>query len=85
MKLYKAQLGSPKNRRLMKVLQEQGNKQLVQKMELDALADRKLPAGKQQFRQTPFAGPLRDDQLDWAIGKLIQYSVRLPSDPPAVP
>ena len=50
--LYKARLGSPKNRRLMKVLQEQGVKQLVMKMELDHLADRKLPASKQQFRDT---------------------------------
>ena len=49
LKLYKAQLGHPKNRRLMKVLQEQGNKALVQKVELDHIADRKLPVGKQQF------------------------------------
>jgi preprotein translocase subunit SecA len=48
--LYKAQLGNPKNRRLLKVLQEPGNKQLVQKMELEHLADRKLPPAKQQFR-----------------------------------
>src|SRR5690349_11881474 len=41
-KLYTAQLGSPKNRRLMKVLQEQGNKMLVQRMELEHIADRKL-------------------------------------------
>src|SRR5439155_25534978 len=50
LRLYKAQLGSPKNRRLMKVLQEQGNKQMVQKMELDHLADRRLPSAKQQYR-----------------------------------
>src|SRR5207342_3320109 len=43
LRLYKAQLGSPKNRRLMKVLQETGNKSLVQKMELDHLSDRRLP------------------------------------------
>ncbi len=49
LKLYKAQLGHPKNRRLFKVLQEQGNKALVQKVELEHLADRKLPVGKQQF------------------------------------
>ena len=49
LKLYKAQLGHPKNRRLMKVLQEQGNKMLVQKTELAHLADRKLPVGKQEF------------------------------------
>jgi len=48
--LYKAQMGSPKNRRLMKVLQEPGNKQLVQKMELDHIADRRLPATKQSYR-----------------------------------
>jgi len=48
--LYKAQLGAPKNKRFMKVLQEPGVKQLVQKMELEHIADRKLPAAKQQFR-----------------------------------
>ncbi|HKN57918.1 MAG TPA: preprotein translocase subunit SecA, partial [Gemmatimonadaceae bacterium] len=48
--LYKAQLGGPKNKRLLKVLQETGAKQLVQKMELQHIADRRLPAGKQQYR-----------------------------------
>ena len=48
--LFKAQLGSPKNKRLMKALNEQGVKQLVQRMELDYIADRKLTASKQQFR-----------------------------------
>jgi preprotein translocase subunit SecA len=48
--LYKSQLGGPKNKRLLKVLQETGAKQLVQKMELQHIADRRLPAGKQQFR-----------------------------------
>ena len=50
LRLYKAQLGSPKNRRLMKIMQEPGNKQLVQKQELEHIADRRLPASKQQFR-----------------------------------
>ena len=49
-KLYQAQLGHPKNRRLLKLMNEQGNKQLVQKMELEHIADRKLPAAKQSFR-----------------------------------
>ena len=49
-KLYQAQLGHPKNRRLLKLMQEPGNKQLVQKMELEHLADRKLPPAKQAFR-----------------------------------
>jgi preprotein translocase subunit SecA len=48
--LYKAQLGSPKNKRLLKVLQETGAKTLVQKMELEHIADRKLPANKQTYR-----------------------------------
>ena len=51
LKLYKAQLGHPKNRRLMKMLHETGNKQLVQKTELAHLADRKLPVAKQEFRE----------------------------------
>jgi preprotein translocase subunit SecA len=50
LKLYKGQLGHPKNKRLMKLMQEPSNKQLVQKMELDHLADRRLPASKQSFR-----------------------------------
>jgi len=49
-KFYQAQMGAPKNKRLLKVLQETGVKQLVLKMELEHLADRKLPAGKQQYR-----------------------------------
>ena len=57
MRLYKAQLGSPKNRRLMKMMQEPGNKTLVQKMELEHIADRRLPAAKQQYRE------LEDDLL----------------------
>jgi len=48
--LYKAQLGGPKNKRLLKVLQETGAKQLVQKMELLHISDRRLPSGKQQYR-----------------------------------
>ena len=42
-KLYQAQMGMPKNKRLMKLLQETGIKQLVQRVELDRVADRKLP------------------------------------------
>src|SRR5437868_8902798 len=50
LQLYKAQLGGPKNKRLLKMMQETGAKQLVQKMELAHIADRRLPAGKQQYR-----------------------------------
>ena len=48
--LFKAQLGSPKNKRLLKVFAEPSNKMLAQKQELEYLADRKLPSSKQQFR-----------------------------------
>ncbi len=50
LKLYQAQLGGPKNKKLLKLYQESGVKQLVQKQELAAIADRKLPANKQEFR-----------------------------------
>src|SRR4051812_18757993 len=50
LKLYKAQLGSPKNRGLMKMLNETGIKQAVQKQELEHIADRRLPASKQTYR-----------------------------------
>ncbi|MEP6766643.1 MAG: preprotein translocase subunit SecA, partial [Gemmatimonadaceae bacterium] len=57
LQLYKAQLGGPKNKQLMKTLQESGVKSLVQRMELDHIADRKVPPAKQQFRE------LEDDLL----------------------
>jgi preprotein translocase subunit SecA len=46
---YTARLGGPKNKRLMKVMQETGVKQLILSKELEHLADRKLPSGKQVF------------------------------------
>jgi preprotein translocase subunit SecA len=49
-KLYQAQLGMPKNKRLLKLLNETGVKQQVQRVELDAIADRKLPMKKQTMR-----------------------------------
>ncbi|HEY3279567.1 MAG TPA: preprotein translocase subunit SecA [Gemmatimonadales bacterium] len=48
--LYKAQLGMPKNKKLLKLLNETGVKALVQRVELDRLADRKLPAREQKMR-----------------------------------
>ncbi|MFN2400338.1 MAG: preprotein translocase subunit SecA [Gemmatimonadaceae bacterium] len=50
MRLYQAQLGSPKNKRLLKVLQETGAKQLAQKMELEHIADRKQHASRRRFQ-----------------------------------
>src|SRR5947209_19547907 len=48
--LYQGQLGMPKNKKLLKLLNEQGVKALVQRVELDRLADRKLPAREQKMR-----------------------------------
>src|SRR5262249_55230598 len=48
--LYKAQLGMPKNKRLLKILNDAEVKTLVQRVELDRLADRKLPAREQKMR-----------------------------------
>jgi len=48
--LYQAQLGMPKNKKLLKLLNEPGVKTLVQRVELDHLADRKLPARDQKMR-----------------------------------
>jgi preprotein translocase subunit SecA len=47
---YKARLGNPKNKRLLKAMQETGVKQLILNQELAHMADRKLSATKQQFR-----------------------------------
>jgi preprotein translocase subunit SecA len=55
--LFKARLGHPKNKRLLKVFNEPSTKVLAQKQELDYLADRKLPPSKQQYRD------LEDDLL----------------------
>jgi preprotein translocase subunit SecA len=49
-RLYKARLGSPKNKKLLKLLQEQGVQQHLQQVELDHIADRKLPAKDQKLR-----------------------------------
>lgn len=57
LQFYKAQMGGPKNKRLMKVLQEQGVKQMVQRIELEVIADRKLPISKRSYRD------LEDDLL----------------------
>ena len=48
--LYQAQLGMPKNKKLLKLLQEPGVKSQVQRVELDVLADRKQPSRDQKLR-----------------------------------
>ncbi|HWO89758.1 MAG TPA: preprotein translocase subunit SecA [Gemmatimonadales bacterium] len=49
-KAYQVKLGMPKHKRLLRFLQEQGAQKLVQKVELEHIADRKLPAGQQRYR-----------------------------------
>ena len=49
-KLYQAQLGMPKNKKLLKFFNETGVKQLVQQAELKHVADRKLPTKQQEMR-----------------------------------
>ncbi len=49
-KAYQVQLGMPKHKRLLRYLQEQGATKLVQKVELDYIADRKLPTRQQKLR-----------------------------------
>jgi len=50
LKLYIARLGMPKNKKLLKLLNEPGIKSAVQRMELDHIADRKLPIRQQSMR-----------------------------------
>jgi preprotein translocase subunit SecA len=50
LKLYQAQLGAPKNKKLLKLLNEEGVKALAQRVELDRLADRKLSTREQKMR-----------------------------------
>jgi preprotein translocase subunit SecA len=49
-KLYIARLGMPKNKKLLKLLNEPGVKSAVQRVELDHIADRKLPTRQQTMR-----------------------------------
>jgi preprotein translocase subunit SecA len=49
-KAFQAKLGMPKHKRLLKFINEQGVKKEVQRIELDHIADRKLPAKEQKLR-----------------------------------
>jgi len=58
--LFKAQRGMPRNKKLMKLLQEPKVQQAVQRVELDYIADRKLPSRDQRFRDV-------DDDLYYVL------------------
>ncbi len=49
-KLFQAQRGMPKNKRFMKLVQEPKIQQAIQRVELDYIADRKLPSRDQRFK-----------------------------------
>jgi len=50
MKAYQVRLGAPRHKRLLRYLNEQGAKKAVQQIELDHLADKRLSAAQQRFR-----------------------------------
>jgi preprotein translocase subunit SecA len=50
-KAYQVRLGMPKHKRLLRFLNEQGAKKLVQETELAHLSDRRLPVAQQKFRE----------------------------------
>ncbi|MCZ6856973.1 MAG: preprotein translocase subunit SecA, partial [Gemmatimonadetes bacterium] len=50
-KLFQAQRGMPKNKRYMKLVQEPKVQQAIQRVELDYIADRKLPSRDQRFKE----------------------------------
>ena len=60
MRLFQVKRGMPKNKRFMKAHQEPKIQQLVQRVELDYIADRKLPSRDQRFREL-------DDQLYFVL------------------
>lgn len=59
-KLFQVQRGMPRNKRYMKLIQEPKVQQLVQRVELDYIADRKLPSRDQRFREL-------DDELYFVL------------------
>jgi preprotein translocase subunit SecA len=82
LKLYQAQLGMPKNKRLLKLMQDPGVKQLVQRMELDAIADRKLPTRQQRMRDLEEALFFVLDEKGHAVHLTDQGAAALsPQDP----
>ncbi|MCH7491430.1 MAG: preprotein translocase subunit SecA, partial [Gemmatimonadetes bacterium] len=59
-KLFQVQRGMPRNKRYMKLVREPKVQQLVQRVELDYIADRKLPSRDQRFREL-------DDELYFVL------------------
>ncbi len=84
LKLYQAQLGMPKNKRLLKLLNETGVKQMVQKMELEAIADRKLPMKQQRMRDLEEALYFVLDEKGHAVHLTDRGAAAMSPDDPAL-
>jgi len=81
-KLYLARLGMPKNKKLLKMLNEQGIKQAVQRVELDHIADRKLPTKQQSMRDLEDALYFVLDEKGHAVHLTDQGATAMsPNDP----
>jgi preprotein translocase subunit SecA len=81
-KLYLARLGMPKNKKLLKMLNETGIKQAVQRVELDHIADRKLPTKQQSMRDLEDALYFVLDEKGHAVHLTDQGATAMsPNDP----
>jgi preprotein translocase subunit SecA len=81
-KLYIARLGMPKSKRLLKMLNESGVKSAVQRVELDHIADRKLPMRQQSMRQLEDTLYFVLDEKGHAVHLTDQGAVAMsPNDP----
>src|SRR5687767_13365653 len=83
-KLFQARLGMPKNKKLLKLLNETGVKQLVQRAELDYIADRKQPSRQQKMRGLEEALYYVLDEKGHSVHPTDQGSAALSPDDPTL-
>ncbi|HEU5155131.1 MAG TPA: SEC-C metal-binding domain-containing protein, partial [Gemmatimonadales bacterium] len=83
-KLYLARLGTPKNKKLLKMLNEPGIKQAVQRVELDHIADRKLPTKQQSMRDLEDALYFVLDEKGHAVHLTDQGATAMSPNEPAL-
>jgi len=83
-KLFQARLGMPKNKKLLKLLNETGVKQLVQRAELDYIADRKQPSRQQKMRGLEEALYYVLDEKGHSVHLTDQGSAALSPDDPTL-
>ncbi|MDX2192361.1 MAG: preprotein translocase subunit SecA [Gemmatimonadales bacterium] len=81
-KLYQAQLGLPKSKKLLKLLNEPGVKSAVQRVELDHIADRKLPTRQQSMRELEEALYFVLDERGHAVHLTDRGAAQLSPDDP---